>query len=382
VNRSQKNTLCGSKDTTNNVGWAERRRTRSARRFRHRRVDTLISKPLVCISMGDPAGIGPEITVKALQQDSVYDIARPVVVGSSGILRHYIDLLSTGQHLRQVHAPFVQDSRPGVIDVVETGSVTPELITIGRISASAGRAAFSYIEAAIRLALQGCVHAVVTAPINKESLILGGSHFVDHTTMLENATGSSAVTMFLVDTLRVFFLTRHVSLQDSINLLSADLVAEGISTAVQNLRRLGLPEPKIAVAALNPHASDGGMFGTEEQHLISPGVQQARNCGFCAVGPVPADAVFSLALRGKYDAVLSLYHDQGHIAAKTYDFERTVSVTLGLPFLRTSVDHGTALDIAGQGNASAVSMIEAIKTAARYAHAYASGNAQLETGTS
>lgn len=328
------------------------------------------NRPVIAVTMGDPAGIGPEICVKALGSPGIYHVARPLLIGSAGMISHYTNLIRPDIGLNLVRRISDLRSIPGIIDLLCEGDASPASVNTGQISPGAGRAALRCINTAVRLCLCGEANAMATAPVNKESLLAGGSRFIDHTAILEDATGHNATTMFEVGALRVFFLTRHVSLLQSIKLLSKARVEEGIRLMVKNLQRIGVSTPRVAVAALNPHAGEGGLFGEEEQAIISPAVEASRASGIDVVGPVAADAVFSLGLAGKFDAVLSLYHDQGHIATKTYDFERTVSVTLGLPFVRTSVDHGTALDIAGKGITSEVSLIQAIKSAAKYAHVY------------
>lgn len=210
--------------------------------------------------------------------------------------------------------------------------------------------------------------ALATTPINKESLQAADVPYIGHTEILASLTGvDDPLTMFEVRSMRIFFLTRHLSLRDAIDQITADRVHDYLVRCDRALQRLGLENRKFAVAGLNLHSGEGGLFGREEVDEIEPGIERARRDGIAAVGPVPADSVFYHALQGRYDAVLSLYHDQGHIAAKMTDFERTISITNGLPFLRTSVDHGTAFDIAGTGQASSVSMEECIKLAAQYA---------------
>jgi 4-hydroxythreonine-4-phosphate dehydrogenase len=236
-----------------------------------------------------------------------------------------------------------------------------ESLEKGKVSALGGRAAVNAIERAVALALEGAVAGIATAPINKEALREAGCAYIGHTEMLAGmAGGAGGFTMFQVDRMRIFFHSRHTSLRDAIDGLTVPGVADSLKQAHNCLRAIGLKKPRLALAALNPHGSDGGLFGDEEQRILVPACAAARERGVDVEGPVPADSVFHLALGGGCDGVLSLYHDQGHIAAKTYDFYRTVSVTLGLPFVRTSVDHGTAFGIAWQGKANPLSMTEAI----------------------
>ena len=244
-------------------------------------------------------------------------------------------------------------------------------LRVGAVTAAAGRAAVSYIERAVQLARAGLVRGIATAPINKEALRAAGYPGSGHTEMLAELFGSGgSVTMFQVKNLRIFFHSRHLSLRAMLDSLDAGGVEKSIVSADACMASIGLERPRLALAALNPHASDGGLFGDEERRILIPACARARERGIDVQGPVPADSVFNLALEGRFDAVISLYHDQGHIAAKTYDFYRTVSVTFGLPVIRTSVDHGTAFDIAWQGKADPVSMNEAIGSCFRLAGRY------------
>jgi 4-hydroxythreonine-4-phosphate dehydrogenase len=235
----------------------------------------------------------------------------------------------------------------------------------------AGRASVAYIEMAVELALRGAVKGIATAPISKTALREAGFHYLGHTEMLAEMTGGGkSVTMFMVDRMRIFFHTRHVSLRVMLDSLSVEGVVESIRMAQKCLDSVALGGGEIALAALNPHASDDGLFGDEEERILKPAVEKAVQEGLPVRGPFPADSVFHNALQGNYSGVVSLYHDQGHIAAKTYDFHRTVSVTFGMPFIRTSVDHGTAFDIAWKGIANPVSMIEAVKACRNLSKSY------------
>jgi 4-hydroxythreonine-4-phosphate dehydrogenase len=236
---------------------------------------------------------------------------------------------------------------------------------MGRVAAECGAASYSYLETAVRLAQESKVDAIVTGPVHKESWLAAKVPHIGHTEALSTLFQSSAETLFVVDRLRIFFLTRHVSLQEAIRLISPHRLVELLRHAHVALGWLGIPNPRIAVAALNPHAGDGGLFGDEETTKLLPGVEAATKEGILAFGPLPADSVFHQCAQGEFDAVIALYHDQGHIAAKMRSFFGTVSVTTGLPVVRTSVDHGTAFDIAGQNRADPTSMVEAIKLAAR-----------------
>ena len=322
-------------------------------------------KPLVAITAGDPAGIGPEIALKALRDHGIYEVCRPLVVCDARLLSE----VSGRMGLAPVHPvsdPAAARFVPGTVDVLDAPVAGLSSIRPGAVQPVAGRAALAWVREAVGLALAGKVDAVCTAPISKEAVVRSGvAGFRGHTEYLGEMCGvPDPLTMFVLDNLRILFLTRHISLAEAVASIDADRIGRFILQVDRALRDLGVAHPRVAVAALNPHSGEGGLFGREEELEIAPAVSRARESGIDAVGPIPADSVFYQARKGKYDAVVSLYHDQGHIAAKTLDFERTVSVTLGLPFVRTSVDHGTAFDIAGKGIASEVSMREAIGVAA------------------
>lgn len=327
-----------------------------------------MTRPVIGITMGDPAGIGPEIVVKALNNPAMYDICRPLILGDAGVVAKTAEMLGLAPRVNAISQPGRGQYVHGILDVYDLHNVALDRLQVGEVQAMAGQAAYDYIEASVRLAMSGSIDAVATSPINKESIRAANVPFIGHTEMYGELTGTDdPLTMFQVLGLRIFFLTRHVSLADAIPLITKERLLDYIERCTDALVRLGVEKPTLAVAGLNPHSGEHGLFGDEETREIEPAVAQAKARGFLVSGPVPADSVFHLAKTGRFDAVLSLYHDQGHIAAKTLDFERTVSVTCGLPFLRTSVDHGTALDIAGLGIASSISMEEAIAVAARYA---------------
>ncbi|MGH2398853.1 MAG: 4-hydroxythreonine-4-phosphate dehydrogenase PdxA [bacterium] len=308
--------------------------------------------PRIAVTIGDPAGIGPEIVVRAAAMDAVRQAARLVIVGDRRTIERAMDVTDT--RLR-----FGED-----IDLIDLANV-PADVTWGKIQRSAGAAAGQFVERAVREAREGRVDAIATAPINKEALWLAGYPHPGHTEMLGALTGAGdPLTMFQVRGMRIFFLTRHLSLREAIGKITRARITEVLPRIDAELRSLGFDRPRIAVAALNPHAGEGGALGTEDRDEVAPAVADAQARGVHASGPIPADSIFAQTLEGRYDAVLSLYHDQGHIAAKTLDFHGAVSVTLGLPFIRTSVDHGTAFDIAGTGKARADSMAAAIIAAA------------------
>jgi 4-hydroxythreonine-4-phosphate dehydrogenase len=327
------------------------------------------NRPVIGVTIGDPAGIGPEIVAKALAHPELHEWCRCVVYGQQAALRRIARLVPGMPGVQSVASSEEALALPhDAFPLVEVDAAFPPDVPIGQVSAAGGAASFAYVRAATRDALDARIDAIATAPIHKEALRAAGVPFIGHTEMLADLTGSPAsFTMFMTGPLRIFFATRHVSLRRACDLISDELVADTVVAADRHLRRLGIADPTLAVAALNPHAGDGGLMGDEEARAIAPGIEAARARGVRVSGPVPADSVFHQAIGGRYDAVVSLYHDQGHIAAKVHDFDRTVSLTLGLPFLRTSVDHGTAFDIAGTGVASEVSMVEAIRAAARYA---------------
>ncbi|ARP44270.1 MULTISPECIES: 4-hydroxythreonine-4-phosphate dehydrogenase PdxA [Geobacillus] len=326
------------------------------------------TKPIIAIPMGDPAGIGPEIVVKALSNQKIYDVCQPLVIGHSEVLKRAMDITHISLNINEIKDPSEGKYKHGTIDIVSLNNVDIDTLEIGKVQAQCGKAAYEYIETAVGLALDRKVSALATTPINKESLKAANVPFIGHTEILAALTNTNdPLTMFEVRNMRIFFLTRHLSLKDAIAAMTKERVCDYLIRCDQALQRLGVENRKIAVAALNPHGGENGLFGREEIDEILPGIQMAQEKGINAVGPVPADSVFHHALNGRYAAVLSLYHDQGHIAAKMADFERTISITNGLPFLRTSVDHGTAFDIAGKGMASSVSMEEAIILAAKYA---------------
>jgi 4-hydroxythreonine-4-phosphate dehydrogenase len=320
--------------------------------------------------MGDPAGIGPEIVVMALADEQVLAACNPLVIGDRKVLAQATGFCKLKASIRVVTKPESGEHTSGTLNLLDLDNINLDRLEMGVVQESCGRAAFEYIKKGVELASAKRVHGIATAPINKESLKAAKIDFIGHTEILAALTRvPDPLTMFQVRNLKVFFLSRHISLRRACDMVTQERVLEYIQRCSEALQHLGVVEGMLAVAGLNPHSGENGLFGTEEVNHIVPAVRQAQNLGYRVVGPVPADSVFHQALQGKYSAVLSLYHDQGHIATKTLDFEKTISVTLGLPFLRTSVDHGTAFDIAGTGKASEVSMKEAILRAAEYARA-------------
>jgi 4-hydroxythreonine-4-phosphate dehydrogenase len=325
-------------------------------------------RPIIAIPLGDPAGVGPEIVVKALAEESIWAMCRPLVVGDRKIVANALQVCNGSAHLHVVENPAEGRYEKDTIDLIDLDNVDMATLSIGESQAMCGRAAFEYIERSVNLALDRTVDALATTPINKESLRAGDIPQIGHTEVLAELTDThDPLTMFEVHGMRVFFLSRHVSLREACDLVTKDRVLDYIIRCTQALKKLGVERGTMAIAGLNPHSGEHGLFGREEMDHVEPAIKEAKQIGYHVEGPIGADSVFHFALAGRYNSVLSLYHDQGHIATKTLDFERTIAITNGLPFLRTSVDHGTAFDIAGTGTASAVSMIEAIALAAKYA---------------
>lgn len=312
------------------------------------------AKPRVAISMGDPAGVGPEISVRALWSDEVHELCEPLVVGDTTVLR-----LAAAAVGRERPSP---DERY-VLDLARMSTAEHGW---GRATAAGGAAGAAYVERCVELALRGDVAAIVTGPLNKEALNQAAVPFPGHTEMLASLTRTDDYAMMLVGPdLHVIHVSTHVSLRDALDRVRRPRIESVIALAERALRGEGIKAPRIAVAGLNPHAGEGGMFGREEIEEIEPAVRAMRERGIDVSGPHPPDTVFWRASRGRFDAVVAMYHDQGHIPAKLSGFDRSVNVTIGLPIVRASVDHGTAYDIAGTGRASEASLIEAIRYAAR-----------------
>ncbi len=303
---------------------------------------------MIGITIGDPCGVGPEITLKALAQMSPEERAETRVFGNVETLKAAEIVVKTG---------LVHGKDFAITDIAFEGAP----LEFGKIDPRAGDAAFKFIEAAVRAAESGEIGCIVTAPINKEALNLAGHHYDGHTGMLAALTGQKGAFMLLAsERLKVIHASTHVSLRTAIERTSADRIAETIRAGYGHLKRLGIENPRIAVAGLNPHCGEGGLFGDEDEKFIAPGVAQARAEGIDVVGPIPADTVFKRAYDGAFDLVVANYHDQGHIPIKLVAFDTAVNVSIGLPIDRTSVDHGTAFDIAGTGIADHRNMLEAI----------------------
>lgn len=327
-----------------------------------------MEKPIIAVTMGDPAGIGPEIVAKSIADKATYDVARCIVIGDKKVMEKAIKIVGADLKVNVVDSPADVDYSYGVLNMIDLDNIDMSRFEYGKINAMCGQAAFDYIKKSIEITMDKQADAVATTPINKESLHAAEVDFIGHTEIFGALTGTDdPLTMFETNGLRVFFLTRHKSLRDMLDDIKKDRIIDYVERCTDALRRLGVKEGTMAVAGLNPHSGEHGLFGWEEVKEIAPAVEELKERGFNVAGPVPADSVFHQAAQGRFNSVLSLYHDQGHIATKTLDFDRTISITNGMPILRTSVDHGTAFDIAGKGIAGAVSMEEAIRLAAKYA---------------
>ena len=320
----------------------------------------------IALLRGD--GIGPEIVVRSIADKDLFRITDCIVVGDRKVVANAIKITGEDVTLNVVADPAEGDYREGVLNLINLDNVDMDRFEFGKVNAMCGKAAFEYIEKSIQLTMAGKADAVATTPINKESLHAAEIHYIGHTEIFGALTGTEdPLTMFETDGMRVFFLTRHVSLRAMLDQIKKERIIDYVVRCTEALRRLGVTEGTMAVAGLNPHSGEHGLFGWEEVNEIAPAVEELKKMGYDVAGPVSADSVFHQTALGKYNSVLSLYHDQGHIATKTLDFDRTISITNGMPILRTSVDHGTAFDIAGKGIAGAVSMNEAIRLAAKYA---------------
>ena len=327
-----------------------------------------MEKPIIAVTMGDPAGIGPEIVAKSIADKATFDVARCIVIGDKKVMEKAIKIVGADLKVNVVESPADGDYSYGVLNMIDLDNIDMSRFEYGKINAMCGQAAFDYIKKSIEITMDKQADAVATTPINKESLHAAKVDFIGHTEIFGALTGTAdPLTMFETNGLRVFFLTRHKSLRDMLDDIKKDRIIDYVERCTDALIRLGVKEGTMAVAGLNPHSGEHGLFGWEEVKEIAPAVEELKERGFNVAGPVPADSVFHQAAQGRFNSVLSLYHDQGHIATKTLDFDRTISITNGMPILRTSVDHGTAFDIAGKGIAGAVSMEEAIRLAAKYA---------------
>ena len=338
-----------------------------------------MNKPIVSISMGDPAGIGPEITVKALQDTSVYERCRPMVVGDAGVMQAAVNFLHLPLGIRSIHSVSEARFEYGCIDVYDLANVNLQELEYGVVSPMCGHAAFEAVRTNIALAMDGLVDATVTAPINKEAIHAAGHHFSGHTEIYAHFTGTGNYAMLLADdSLRVIHVSTHVSLREACDRAKKARILDVIGLLHDACRRFGIEKPHLAVAGLNPHSGENGLFGREEIEEIIPAIEEARSRGYDVEGPVPPDTVFAKAVQGKFDGCVAMYHDQGHIPFKLVGFKwnnekqkmdsvKGVNITLGLPIIRTSVDHGTAFEIAGKGIACEDAMLISIDYALKMA---------------
>ena len=334
-------------------------------------------RPVIGITLGDPNGVGPEIIARNLSQDWVYDLCRPLVIGNDKVMRRALPLAegdsmdnhdgrSTGRRLdiHLIDRPETGFYRIGAVDVLNALDMEIDGLIPGRVQPEAGRLAVESVQLAARLAMTGEIGAIVTAPLNKEAMGLAGYTYPGHTELLADITGTRKYRLSLAfDGILVSHATTHVSLRDAIAGLSEEAILVTVDLVGRALVGMGVAEPRIAVCGLNPHAGEGGLFGDEEIRIIAPALEKARARGWRIMGPLPPDTVFMRARKGDFDGIVGMYHDQGHIPVKAIAFDRTVNVTLGLPIIRTSVDHGTAFDIAGKGIADAGNLGEALRLA-------------------
>ncbi len=327
------------------------------------------SRPILGLTMGDPAGVGPEVIAKGLAHRRIHGLCRPIVIGSLPVMEHTIRSLGLPLRVRPVGGHGEGLGRGGEVAVLDPLERPLGRFPMGKVGATTGSASVVFIRKAVQLARAGCIDAVVTAPINKAAINLAGYRYPGHTEMLADFTGSKRVGMMIVGgPLKIMFVTTHVAIRNLPSTLTVEKIRQAIRLAHLALRDyFGIARPRIGVAALNPHAGEGGLFGNEERKYILPAAQGARAGGIRASDPLPADTLFGKAVRGDFDGVVAMYHDQGLIPLKLVAFGQCVNVTVGLPIIRTSVDHGTAYDIAGKGRAHPTSLIEAVALAARLA---------------
>ncbi len=337
---------------------------------------TSAAHPLLAITMGDPAGIGPEIVLQTLAHVDVFERCRPLVIGDRRILERAAGWLGQSPEYDVVREPAQGTYQPGGVTLLDMENAPPERIPVGEESAAAGAAAVAYVVRACDLAMAGEVDAVVTAPLNKAAMHLAGYEYAGHTELLTEQTGAERVSMLLIGpNLRIVHVSTHLALEEAIARVTPQRVEDVIQIAHDACRALGIARPRIAVAGLNPHASEGGIFGNEEAERIQPAIHAARTRGLDVSDPQPPDTVFLRATKGAYDVVVAQYHDQGHIPMKLLAFDSGVNVSYGLPIIRPSVDHGTAFDIAGKGIAAESSLLAAIDVALQMADARQAGAA-------
>jgi 4-phospho-D-threonate 3-dehydrogenase / 4-phospho-D-erythronate 3-dehydrogenase len=336
-----------------------------------------MQKPIVAITMGDAAGVGPEIIMKSVGRSEVRELCCPLVIGDGERLRAAAKIIATPLKVRSIPASNPEQARfePDGVDCVDLSLIPPEL-PWGKLSREAGEAAYQYLEVAARLAMEGKVAAICTAPLNKEALQLAGHKFPGHTELLAHLTGTPEVSMMLsTPKMKVLHVTTHIGLIDAIARIEPGLVERTIARGHEALERTGVSNPRIGVCGINPHAGENGLFGHgEEEEKIVPAMIACRRRGWNVEGPLPADTLFYRAQRGDFDLVIAMYHDQGHGPVKVLGLELGVNITIGLPVVRTSVDHGTAFDIAGTGKADERSLLEAIRQAVQLAPQWTRGS--------
>lgn len=326
------------------------------------------SRPILGVTMGDASGAGPEIVVKALTQPLIRTLCRPIVIGDAATFRQAARIVGSTVPIRAITHLAEASFDDSTIEIIDLHNIKLDKLVYAKVDAMTGQAAYECVVKAVELALAGEIAAVVTSALHKEALNLAGHPFAGHTELLAHLCGVTDVAMLLVaGDFRVSHVSTHVSLREAINRVKKERILRVTRLTDEAVRRMGIAEPRLAVAGLNPHAGEGGLFGDEEQLEIRPAVETAQAEGMHVVGPISPDTVFLRMKEGQYDAVVAMYHDQGHIPTKILAFEQGVNVTLGLPIIRTSVDHGTVFGKAGKGTARPDSMIEALKLAARMA---------------
>lgn len=328
------------------------------------------TRPFIAVTMGDGAGVGPEVTVAAVIDESTLAASRPIVIGDRVRLQQAADVLGLTVNIVTIQKVADAVFEPGRINLIDLG-LLPADLPWGEVSAVAGDAAFHYIRVAAELAMAGDVQAICTAPLNKEALHLGGHNYPGHTELLAALTGTPEVSMMLsTPKLRVIHVTTHIGLIDAVARVEPGLVERTIRRGWEAMRRSGIQDPRIGVCAINPHAGENGLFGYgEEAEKITPAIEAVQADGIDARGPLPADTAFFLAGRGDYDLIVAMYHDQGHGPIKVLGIDTGTNITVGMPVIRTSVDHGTAFDIAGKGIVDTRSMVEAMRQASEMAQA-------------
>ena len=332
--------------------------------------DQMHKKPILAITLGDPGGIGPEIIAKALAHAAVYEQSRPLVIGERRALEAAIKITGRPLEVRAVEHPDQAGEQPGIVDMIDLRNIDIEQVGRGHVCAEVGKAGYEYLERAAHYALNNEVGAIVTPPLNKEALSEAGWIGIGHTELLARFAGvpdKNVAMMLASKRLRVVHVSTHVSLRRAIELVAPDRIITTARLAGETARDIVGRDPHLAVAGLNPHAGEHGLFGNEEQEFIEPAIERLRAEGWHVSGPVSPDTVFLRAADGDFDAVIAMYHDQGHIPSKFAGFDDTVNVTLGLPIIRTSVDHGTAYDIVGTGKANEANLLAAIDLAAHMA---------------